>query len=86
MSELAVLIIDVILAVGRPLTIQEIVSYLNNSPNRRKVYDYHSVYGAIYREWKKEHYVFYENIDVTPYTFGVNMDYMAQNGEPIVGP
>lgn len=49
MSNLVELIITTISASGKPLTIQEIVNHINNNLNIRRVYDYHSVYGAIYK-------------------------------------
>lgn len=46
MSNLVELIITAISASGKPLTIQEIVNYINHL-NIGRVYDYNSVYDAI---------------------------------------
>lgn len=85
MSNLVELIITAISVSGKPLTIQEIVNYINNL-NFGRVYDYHSVYGAIYKEWEKDHYMIYTDYSTKPLKYSFDINYIAQNGKPIVGP
>lgn len=85
MSNLVELIITAISVSGKPLTIQEIVNYINNLDIRR-VYDYHSVYGAIYKEWEKDHYMIYTDYSTKPLKYSFDSNYIDQNGKPIVGP
>lgn len=80
------LIITAISVSGKPLTIQEIVNYINNNLNIERVYDYHSVYGAIYKEWEKDHYMIYTDYSTKPLKFSFDINYIDQNGKPIVGP
>lgn len=85
MSNLVELIITAISVSGKPLTIQEIVNYINNLDIGR-VCDYHSVYGAIYKEWEKDHYMIYTDYSKKPLKYSFDSNYIDQNGKPIVGP
>ena len=85
MSNLVELIISAISASGKSLTIQEIVNYINHL-NIGRVYDYNSVYGAIYKEWEKDHYMIYTDYSTKPLKFNFDINYIDQNGKPIVGP
>ena len=78
------LIIEVLIKAKRPLSINEIVNGINSQ--FFNTVDYDTVYGAIYREWEKDHYVIFEDIDVSPHTFYIDEDYIDSNGDPIVGP
>lgn len=84
MPPIAEEIYQIILLAGRSMTINEIVKTWNIF-HPTLLANYKKIYNSIYREWKRDNYVFYNDNQFGDYRIGIEEVYYRPNGR-VAGP